>query len=76
MDGWIDPKERLPEQWEPVRCWTEYFGYRASRRRKGYALGYWTGERWGGEAGQGRDAKVLFWAPLPKPPRKRKKKKE
>lgn len=32
-------------------------------------IGYYCNGRWGGEVAQGRDAKVLYWMPLPEPPK-------
>ena len=62
MLDWIDVKDKLPPDGEDVLCWYEYWRY---------GIGYQYGGNWGGEVTNGRNAKVLYWMPLPNPPKER-----
>ncbi len=68
---WIPCSERLPE--DEIRsylCWYEYFRYGSyNAMYQTCGIGYYCNGRWGGEVAQGRDAKVLYWMPLPEPPK-------
>lgn len=66
---WIPADEELPPEGVDVLCWYEYFRYGGyNRMYQTFGIGYRFCEHWGGEVAQGRDAKVLAWMPLPKPP--------
>ena len=67
---WIPCSERMPE--DEIRsylCWYEYFRYGSyNAMYQTCGIGYYCNGRWGGEVAQGRDARVLYWMPLPEPP--------
>lgn len=66
---WILADEKLPPEGVDVLCWYEYFRYGGyNRTYQTFGIGHRFCEYWGGEVAQGRDAKVLAWMPLPKPP--------
>lgn len=71
MDNtWIPCSERLPEEGQDVLCWYQYFRYgNYNRLWKTYGIGFQYNGSWGGEVSGGRDTKVLFWMPLPEPPK-------
>ena len=67
---WIPCSERLPEDGQDVLCWYQYFRYgNYNRLWQTYGIGFQYNGNWGGEVSTGRDTKVLFWIPLPKPPK-------
>lgn len=67
---WIPVTERLPEEWKPVLCYYEYFRYgEYNCMFRTIDRGYYGDGVWGGEAGQGHKNKVLYWMPLPEPPK-------
>ena len=67
--SWIPADEELPPNGQEVLCWYEYFRYGLyDRMYQTFGIGYQFNGNWGGEVAQGRDAKVLAWMPLPKPP--------
>ncbi len=67
---WIPCSERLPEDRQDVLCWYQYFRYgNYNRLWQTYGIGFQYNGNWGGEVSIGRDAKVLFWMPLPEPPK-------
>lgn len=66
---WIPADEELPPNGQEVLCWYEYFRYGLyNRMYQAFGIGYQFNGNWGGEVARGRDAKVLAWMPLPKPP--------
>ena len=75
MSEWISAEERLPEPYEDVLCYYEYFRfseYNCMWRRMDVGQ-FGTIDRhgeqvWCGEPGKGRNARVLYWMPLPPPP--------
>ena len=68
--AWIPVTERLPEEWKPVLCYYEYFRYgEYNCMFRTIDRGYYGDDVWGGEAGQGHKNKVLYWMPLPEPPK-------
>lgn len=67
---WIPVTERLPEEYQDVLCYYEYFRYgEYNCMFRTIDRGYYGDGRWGGEAGQGHKNKVLYWMPLPKGPK-------
>ena len=67
---WINVKDRLPKDGEVVLCWYEYFRYgKYNRMYQTYGIGYQYNDNWGGEVSNGEKCKVLYWQPLPKPPK-------
>lgn len=67
---WIPCSERLPEEGQDVLCWYQYFRYgNYNRLWKTYGIGFRYNGSWGGEVSGGRGTKVLFWKPLPEPPK-------
>ena len=68
---WIPVTERLPEPFENVLCWYEYFRFGSyNRMYQTYGIGhYFRDGMWGGEVSNGQRAKVLAWMPLPPPPK-------
>lgn len=67
--SWIPADEELPPNEQEVLCWYEYFRYGLyNRMYQTFGIGYQFNGNWGGEVARGRDAKVLAWMPLPKPP--------
>ena len=70
MNKWINVKDRLPETINDVLCWYEYFRfgeYQCMFQRCG--IGYYAYGAWGGEVAQGHKIRVLYWMPLPEPPK-------
>ena len=67
--NWIPADEELPPNGQEVLCWYEYFRYGLyNRMYQTFGIGCQFNGNWGGEVARGRDAKVLAWMPLPKPP--------
>ena len=67
---WISVEDRLPETMDDVLCWYEYFRfgeYQCMFQKCG--VGFCVHGMWGGEVAQGYMAKVLYWMPLPEPPK-------
>ena len=66
---WIPVTERLPENFQEVLCWYEYFRYGDFNAMfETYGIGYQINGSWGGEASRGTKARVLAWMPLPNAP--------
>lgn len=66
---WIPCSEGLPNDFEDVMCWYEYFRFgEYNRMFRTFGIGYQVNGHWGGEVSTGRNAKVLAWMPLPEPP--------
>lgn len=71
MNEWISVEERLPESGEEVLIWYSYFRYGDyNAYYQTYGLAHYIEEYkgWYGQDASGTDFKVLYWAPLPKPP--------
>lgn len=67
---WIPVSEGLPNDFEDVLCWYEYFRFGSYNRMfRKCGVGYQVNGHWGGEVSNGRNAKVLAWMPLPEPPK-------
>lgn len=70
MDEWISVEDRLPENLEDVLCWYEYFRYgNYNRTYKTFGIGYCVNGNWGGGVMNGTNNRVLYWMPLPEPPK-------
>ena len=66
-DGWIPVEERLPEEWEKVIVWYEYFRYGDyNRMYETYGIGWQYGGHWAGDV-SGTKARCIAWRPLPEP---------
>ena len=73
-DRWIPVDEKLPEDFEQVLCWYEYFRYGDYNCMfQTYGVGFYDAINFmcGGDV-TGHKAKVLAWKPLPKPYRRNK----
>ena len=69
LPRWIPVEARLPENFQNVLCWGEYFRYGDFNAMfADYALGYQINGSWGGEVANGTKAHALAWMPLPEPP--------
>lgn len=67
---WIPVAERLPEDRAEVLCWYEYFRYGGyNRMHETFGIGYQFNGNWGGEVSNGAKTRVLYWMPLPEPPK-------
>ena len=67
---WIPVTERLPDEYQDVLCYYEYFRYgEYNCIFRTIDKGYYGNGFWGGEAGRGHKNKVLYWMPLPEPPK-------
>lgn len=64
---WIPVSKRLPEEYEYVLCWYEYFRYGDYNcMYKTYGVGFYGDGHWGGDV-TGHKVKVFAWMPLPEP---------
>lgn len=67
---WISVEERLPENGNDVLCWYEYYRYGDyNRMYQTYGIGCCWNGTWCGDVSSGSRAKVLYWMPLPEPPK-------
>ena len=67
---WISVKDRLPETMDDVLCWYEYFRFGEYQRMfQKCGVGFCVHGAWGGEVTNGYKARVLYWMPLPEPPK-------
>ena len=66
-DGWIPVEERLPDEYEKVLVWYEYYRFGAYNcMYESYGIGYQYDGRWSGDV-QGVNARSIAWQPLPEP---------
>ena len=73
MSEWISVNDRLPDNFDNVLCWYEYFRYGDYNCiYQTYGIGHYNHicECWGGEVSNGRQARVIAWMPLSPPPKK------
>ena len=64
---WIPVTERLPEEYEHVLCWYEYFRYGDYNcMYETYGVGFHVHGYWTGDV-IGHKSKVFAWMPLPEP---------
>lgn len=72
-DNWIIPSERMPDDFEKVLVWFEYFRYgEYNRPFQTHGISYTFKGEWSGfvngESGW-RDLRIIAWMPLPAPPK-------
>ena len=68
MSEWISVEDALPKTDDAVLCWYEYYHWSKEKILPEYGIGFCINGIWCGEVSNGRNAKVLAWMPLPKPP--------
>lgn len=67
---WRPADKELPTHNSEVLCWYEYFRYgNRNCMHQTYGIGYCINGKWGGEVTNGRNARVLAWTELPRPPK-------
>ena len=72
VDRWIGVDERLPDNDNEVLVWYEYFRYgeyNCMYQTYGLARYVQRYDMWSGEDLNGTAVKVLYWQPLPEPPK-------
>ena len=68
---WIPVSKMLPEGFQDVLVWYEYFRYGDYNRMvQAYGIGCYISNlgAWSGDPGTGTMSKVIAWMPLPEPP--------
>lgn len=64
---WIPCSERLPQEYEEVLVWYEYFRYGDYNKMfQTYGIGYQVDGFWGGDV-SGKRSKCIGWQSLPEP---------
>ena len=68
---WISAEKEQPKDSKPVLCWCEYYHWKKEKVLPEYGIGYYipSWNIWGGDVMYGKDAKVLYWMPMPEPPK-------
>lgn len=67
VGDWIPVEEGLPEEWQKVLVWYEYFRYgEYNRMFKTYGIGWQFDGHWSGDV-SGTKARCIAWQPLPEP---------
>lgn len=71
MAEWISVKERLPEDRKNCLLWYEYYHYSIEEILPEYGIGFFIEKygMWYGDPSTGKYVKVLYWMPLPEPPK-------
>lgn len=65
---WISVEDRMPENWQEVLVWYEYYHYKREQVLPEYGLAtYFKEYGFTGEDMNGTQVKVLAWMPLPEP---------
>ena len=68
---WIPVTERLPEDKQTCLIWYEYYHCSLKMVLPEYGIGFYLSmcDMWYGDPSTGKDVKVLYWMPLPAPPK-------
>ena len=64
---WISVSERLPEDFQQVLVWYEYWHWKAEELKPEYGIGWRFRGLWCGDPGNGSRLRVIAWMPLPDP---------
>ena len=65
---WIPVSEKLPEDFQQVLVWYEYWHWKAEELKPEYGIGWRFRGLWCGDPGNGSRLRVIAWRPLPEPP--------